>query len=150
MRNIIQTGSALLLGAATWACVESTTGPGQEIGTFALREVAGAELPTQIYGSISGGRYLADTIRFEPRLLAAWPMPTLERQSTVQWPPGRVNTSVEYVAYERAGNSFTFRYSCPPDADCIIGFLEGTLAGDRLEITLPPPYRSPLIYERLP
>ena len=141
-------GIACVALAAAAAC--SSTAPEPELGTFVLRTVAGEPVPTPVFGA-AGGNYLADTVRFVPRALAIFSMPTVERNTVVQLPGGGgVQTSVEHIGYERDGGTYRFQYACPPDTDCAIGFVQGTVSGDRLTVLLSPPYRSPLVYERLP
>lgn len=130
------------------ACSESPTAP-TGAGTYVLRAVAGATLPTPILSSGFGGRYVADTLRFEPRVLALFAGPTVERNTLVENPGGGLHPQVEYISYERQGAIFQFSYACPPYADCAIGFIRGTLDGDHLEISLQGSFRSPLLYERV-
>lgn len=139
----------LLAGLAAAACSNASTGPEPLRSTFVLRAVSGAQLPSDVYGNLSGPRYLADTLDFEPTLLASWALPTLERRTALVLPGGQVNRSTEYISFEQEGDVLSFRLPCGPDTDCAIGFLQGTLNGTWLEITLPAPFRSPLLYERL-
>lgn len=140
----------LLLSLAGLACRESITGPRLGEGTFVLRAVAGVDLPAQVVGTIPDRRYLADTIRFEPHVLSLFSGPTLERVTKIEAPPFGTLISTDLIQYERDGNRFSFLYDCPPNADCIAQeFVSGTLTGDRLDIVLAPPLRSPLRYERL-
>lgn len=149
---MMRTRRALLtvLAAGLGACSTSPSGPITASGTYVLRTVAGAALPAPVATAQWGGRYLADTLRFEPRSFALFAGPTVERSGLRETPAGELQPRSEHVAYSRAGRTLTFLYYCPPDADCAPGeFLRGTLAGDRLEIELPAPYLSPLRYELL-
>ena len=139
----------LLITSTLVACSRTLTEPPFGSGTFGLRSVAGENLPSRIGSNGFGGTYLADTVRFEPRTLALFAQPTVERNTLVENPGGGLHPTVEYIAYERQGDIFQFRYPCPVDADCAIGFIRGSLVGAYLEITLQPPFRSPLRYERV-
>lgn len=139
----------VIAGSAV-ACSDVPTQPELGTGTFLLRAVAGTDLPTPVLANGFGGRYLADTIHFEPRSLALFAAPTIERSTVVELPAGGSQLSTEYIGYERRGDRFTFRLPCPLyGGDCAIGFLEGVLTGEQLEITVPAPFRSPLRYQRV-
>lgn len=127
-------------------CTTEPVGPEIASGTYVLRTVAGAELPAAVFTQPFGGRYLTDTLRFEPRSLALFAGPTLERSTVVQVGDETPIMTTDFVGYERVGNILKFTHPCPPEADCALGFIQGTLTGDELEITLPSPYRSPLGY----
>jgi len=138
----------LLLGAPLGSgCTTEPAGPELGNGTYVLRAVAGEQLPAAVFTHPFGGRYISDTLRFEPRQLALFAGPTLERTTVVQVEDRTPMVTTEFLAYERDGDVLTFSLPCPPEADCAIGFTRGTLSGDQLEITLPFPYRSPLLYE---
>jgi hypothetical protein len=127
-------------------CTTEPSGPELGSGTWVLRTVAGAELPAPVFAQPFGGRYLSDTLRFEPRSLALFAGPTLERSTVVQVGDQTPTMTTDFLGYERVGDILNFTRPCPPEADCALGFLQGTLTGDELEITLPAPYRSPLGY----
>lgn len=139
----------LLCAPLASGCTTEPAGPALGSGTYVLRTVAGAELPAAVFTQPFGGRYLSDTLRFEPRSLALFAGPTLERSTVVQVGDEAPATTTEFLFYERVGDILTFNHPCPHEADCAIGFIQGTLTGDELEITLPSPYRSPLGYRRV-
>jgi hypothetical protein len=121
-------------------------------GTFVLRTVAGESLPTPVRLDPFGGEYLADTLRFAPHSLALFVGPTAERSIVERQPAGATVQRVEFVAYDREGDSFAFSYPCGPGiADCMVGFASGTLSGNQLEVIAHPNsgLRSPLVYERI-
>jgi hypothetical protein len=142
-----------ILAAVATACGESTTSPELGAGTFVLRTVAGEPLPARMHVNQVGGEYLADTLRFEPRSLALFAEPTIERSIVERQPAGATVERIEFVAYDRDGDDFDFFYPCGggPAGDCFVGISGGTLSGDRLEITAHPNsgLRSPLVYERI-
>lgn len=136
-----------LLGAPLASgCTTEPAGPVLGSGTYVLRTVAGAELPAAVLAQPFGGRYLSDTLRFEPRSLALFAGPTLERSTVVQVGNEAPMTTTEFLAFEREGDVFTFLVPCSLEVDCAIGFIRGTLTGDELEVTLPSGYQSPLRY----
>jgi hypothetical protein len=133
-------------------CSGSTTASELAEGTFVLRTVAGEPLPTDVRVDQFGGEYLADTLRFTPLSLALFAEPTAERSIVERQPAGATVQRVEFVAYDRDGDSFAFSYPCGPGtADCMVGFASGTLSGDILEVIAHPNsgLRSPLVYERI-
>lgn len=136
----------LLCAPLASGCTTEPAGPELGSGTWVLRTVAGAELPAAVFTQPFGHRYLSDTLRFEPRSLALFAGPTLERTTVVQVNDQAPMMTTEFLVYEREGDVFSFHQPCPPEADCAIGFIRGTLTGEELEITLPAPYRSPLGY----
>jgi hypothetical protein len=149
MPRIGLTLAALVLAAG---CNGSTTAPEVGEGTFVLRTVAGEPLPTRVRVAQFGGEYLADTLRFTPLSLALFAEPTAERSIVERLPAGDTATRIEFVAYERTGDTFDFSYPCGPGTlDCMVGLGSGTLSGDQLEIVAHPNsgLRSPLVYERI-
>ncbi len=142
----------LALGLILAGCAESSTAPVLGQGTFVLRSVAGESLPTRVRVDQFGGDYLADTLRFEPMSLALFSGPTLERSIVERLQNGDTVRQVELVAYRREGDDFQFSYPCDDDTtDCLVGFVTGSLVGDRLEVAAHPNsgLRSPLVYERI-
>lgn len=143
----------LLTGLAVLAtgCSDSTTASRLTDGTFLLRTVAGEPLPARMRIDQFGGVYLADTLRFAPIRRPRFSEPRVERSIVERLPGGEIVNPIEFVAYHRDGNDFTFYYPCPADADCMIGLASGRLSGDRLEVTTHPNsgLRSPLMYERI-
>lgn len=142
---------ALLAAGTVGACTSMPQESEFGSGTYVLRSVAGEPLPAAVFGPGFGvAVYVADSIRFEPRALALFAGPVIERETVVMLPGGQPQASIEHIGYERDGSRFSFRYSCPPEADCAIGLIQGIQMGDWLEITMQGPYRSPLRYERVP
>jgi hypothetical protein len=149
MPRIGRTLAALVFAAG---CNGSATAPEVGEGTFVLRTVAGESLPTLVRVDQFGGEYLADTLRFTPLSLALFSEPTAERSIVERQPAGATVQRVEFVAYDREGDSFAFSYPCGPGiADCMVGFASGTLSGNQLEVIAHPNsgLRSPLVYERI-
>jgi hypothetical protein len=144
--------SLLALAVVAGGCSGSTAASELAEGTFVLRTVAGEPLPADMRVDQFGGEYLADTLRFTPLSLALFAEPTAERSIVERQPAGATVQRVEFVAYDRDGDSFAFSYPCGPGtADCMVGFASGTLSGDILEVIAHPNsgLRSPLVYERI-
>jgi hypothetical protein len=144
---------SIALAVIATGCGESTTAPQLGEGTFVLRSVAGEPLPARERVDQLGRDYVADTLRFEPRSLALFAEPTIERSIIEREPAGGTVERIEFVAYVRDGDDFDFFYPCGggPAGDCLVGISGGTLSGDRLEIIAHPNsgLRSPLVYERI-
>jgi hypothetical protein len=144
--------SLLALVLIAGGCSGSTTASELAEGTFVLRTVAGEPLPTDVRVDQFGGEYLADTLRFTPLSLALFAEPTAERSIVERQPAGATVQRVEFVTYDRDGDTFAFSYPCGPGiADCMVGFASGTLSGNQLEVVAHPNsgLRSPLVYERI-
>jgi hypothetical protein len=149
MPRIGLTLAAIVLAAG---CNDASTAPVLGEGTFLLRTVAGEPLPTRVRVDQFGGEYLADTLRFTPLSLALFAGPTAERSTVERQPAGATVQRVEFVTYDRDGDTFAFSYPCGPGiADCMVGFASGTLSGNQLEVVAHPNsgLRSPLVYERI-
>ena len=145
--------SLFMLAVLAGGCSGSTAASELAEGTFVLRTVTGEPLPADMRVDQFGGEYLADTLRFTPLSLALFAEPTAERSIVERHPGGATVQRVEFVSYDRDGDSFQFSYPCGPDTttDCMVGFASGQLSGNLLTVIAHPNsgLRSPLVYERI-
>lgn len=149
-----KTLSVLTLSCAVaMACSEgpSEPGPAPNTGVFVLRTVAGEALPSRLWDSPMSLTFIADTIRFDPSVLALFSDPTLERRTVWRDAQGAILTPTRLLQYDIDRSTMTFNNACPPTASCILPELvSGRFSGDRLEVTAGGFYRSPLVYQRIP
>lgn len=126
-------------------------GPALNTGVFVLRTVAGEALPSRMWDSPMSLTFLADTIRFDPSILALFSDPTLSRTTVFRDAQGVEQVPIRYVQYQLDRSALTFNNECPPNASCAPPeILSGRFStADQLIITANTIYRSPLVYERI-
>src|SRR5262245_16138112 len=145
------TGVLVLLGLP--AC-DSPSGPaGGVTGTWALRSVAGGDLPALV-SDWSNLLVLSDTLKFGLHFPDSFVGPLVLSKRRLGVPEGPPSAYSELYHLELDGSHITLRYACPPDADCLVDVRSGEIDGDTMTLSYTSSgssqtFRSPLVYQRV-